>query len=223
MNNDVNHPPHYNAHPSGIECITVVEHMGFNLGNAIKYVWRADLKGNAIEDLEKARWYVDREIARRKNADGAAVGVEQQQECPTCHDMIPIEHDHDWTKCNQCMDINIAGREDHKHYLEYCNECKALGELHYVIGVEAGKATLKPFDEDMLMEFLRKFTAAETAIAAANAIANHFAAPKQRITVTLEQADRILQQYEINKRLSGTTFAQDMKNAIELILHGEGE
>lgn len=64
----VDHPAHYNAHPSGVECIDVVEHMGFNLGNAIKYVWRADEKGNAIEDLEKARWYITREIERRQAA-----------------------------------------------------------------------------------------------------------------------------------------------------------
>ena len=67
----VNHPPHYTGHPSGIECIQVVEHMGFCLGNAVKYVWRADLKGNAIEDLEKVRWYIDREITRRKAAQPA--------------------------------------------------------------------------------------------------------------------------------------------------------
>jgi hypothetical protein len=61
----VNHPPHYRSHPSGIECITIVEHMGFCLGNAIKYIWRAGLKSpSAIEDLRKARWYIDREIAR---------------------------------------------------------------------------------------------------------------------------------------------------------------
>ncbi|GAB7525345.1 DUF3310 domain-containing protein [Paraburkholderia sp. 2C] len=63
----VDHPAHYNAHPSGIECIDVVEHMGFNLGNAIKYIWRADHKGASIEDLKKARWYVDREIQKREN------------------------------------------------------------------------------------------------------------------------------------------------------------
>ena len=39
--------------------------MGFNLGNAITYIWRADEKGNAIEDLRKAAWYVEREIQRR--------------------------------------------------------------------------------------------------------------------------------------------------------------
>lgn len=60
----VNHPPHYTAHPSGVECIQITEHMGFCLGNAMKYIWRADLK-NGIEDLEKARWYIDREIAKR--------------------------------------------------------------------------------------------------------------------------------------------------------------
>ena len=64
----VNHPAHYTAHPSGVECITVTEHMGFNLGNAIKYIWRADEKGKDLEDLEKARWYVAREIERRKKA-----------------------------------------------------------------------------------------------------------------------------------------------------------
>jgi hypothetical protein len=39
--------------------------MGFNLGNAIKYIWRADEKANAIEDLRKARWYIEREISKR--------------------------------------------------------------------------------------------------------------------------------------------------------------
>jgi Protein of unknwon function (DUF3310) len=62
----VNHPPHYTSHPSGIECIEITRHMGFNLGNAIKYLWRADLKGDAIEDLEKAAWYITDEITKRK-------------------------------------------------------------------------------------------------------------------------------------------------------------
>lgn len=64
---EVNHPPHYNSHPSGIECIDVVEHMNFNLGNAIKYIWRAGLKNDdATKDLEKARWYIDRELKRKR-------------------------------------------------------------------------------------------------------------------------------------------------------------
>jgi hypothetical protein len=60
----VNHPKHYTSHPSGIECIQVTEHMSFTLGNAVKYIWRADLKADRLEDLRKARWYLDREIAR---------------------------------------------------------------------------------------------------------------------------------------------------------------
>lgn len=68
MHDDVNHPQHYTSHPSGVECIQITEHMGFNLGNALKYIWRCDLKRDAIQDLEKARFYLDREIARRKAA-----------------------------------------------------------------------------------------------------------------------------------------------------------
>jgi hypothetical protein len=68
MKNDpVNHPDHYTQHPSGVECIQITEHMSFNLGNAIKYIWRSDLKAG-MQDLEKARWYLDREIKRRKLA-----------------------------------------------------------------------------------------------------------------------------------------------------------
>ena len=66
MNDSVNHPKHYTEHPSGIECIQVTEYMGFCLGNAIKYIWRADLK-NGVEDLKKAVWYLNREINRREN------------------------------------------------------------------------------------------------------------------------------------------------------------
>ena len=62
----VNHPAHYTSHPSGVECIEVTRHMSFNLGNAIKYIWRADLKGNSLQDLEKAAWYIQREIDKRK-------------------------------------------------------------------------------------------------------------------------------------------------------------
>ena len=65
-NDSIHKPKHYTEHPSGIECIQVTEHMGFNLGNAIKYIWRFDLKKDAIEDLKKAKWYIDREITKRE-------------------------------------------------------------------------------------------------------------------------------------------------------------
>ena len=64
MNDNVNHPKHYNSHPSGVECIEITEYFNFNIGNAVKYCWRAGLKGEQVEDLRKARWYIDREISR---------------------------------------------------------------------------------------------------------------------------------------------------------------
>lgn len=57
-------PAHYRRHPSGIECIEVTRHMNFNVGNAIKYLWRYMDKGDPVENLKKAQWYLDDEIRR---------------------------------------------------------------------------------------------------------------------------------------------------------------
>lgn len=67
-NDPVNHPSHYTSHPSGIECIQITRHMGFNLGNAFKYIWRADEKheDGGIEDISKAIWYLQDELKKRK-------------------------------------------------------------------------------------------------------------------------------------------------------------
>ena len=66
VNKNVSHPSHYNQ---GIEAIDIIESWGlnFSLGNAIKYILRSPYKGKQIEDLEKARWYIDREINRLKD------------------------------------------------------------------------------------------------------------------------------------------------------------
>ncbi len=67
---NINHPLHYNSLLAKckcgvqIECIDVVRNMNFNLGNVVKYVWRAEHKGSVIENLKKARWYLDNEIER---------------------------------------------------------------------------------------------------------------------------------------------------------------
>lgn len=69
----VNHPAHYTSHPSGIEALQVTRHMNFNLGNAMKYIWRAGIKNEEkhIEDLEKAIFYIQDEIKRlRGEYDG---------------------------------------------------------------------------------------------------------------------------------------------------------
>lgn len=65
---EVDHPQHYTNHPSGVECIEIAEHFTFCVGNAVKYLWRAGLKGDEITDLHKARWYIEREITRRQHA-----------------------------------------------------------------------------------------------------------------------------------------------------------
>ena len=72
----VNHPTHYTSDPSGVECIQITRHRNFNIGNAIKYLWRAglkqsdgrDAKTKQIEDLRKAIFYINDEIERLENA-----------------------------------------------------------------------------------------------------------------------------------------------------------
>jgi len=71
-NDQVNHPSHYTSDPSGVECIEITRHRNFNIGNAIKYLWRAGLKheeglediDKQIEDLKKSIWYINDEIKR---------------------------------------------------------------------------------------------------------------------------------------------------------------
>ena len=62
----VNHPKHYTSDPSGVECITITRHRNFNVGNAMKYLWRAGIKDDKkhIEDLKKAVFYINDEITR---------------------------------------------------------------------------------------------------------------------------------------------------------------
>lgn len=87
MEFNVNHPKHYNSHPSGIECITIARHYTFSIGNAIKYLWRAGLKQDPsmedrekeIEDLEKAKWYIDDRIATLRG-DNSQQAVETNDE-----------------------------------------------------------------------------------------------------------------------------------------------
>jgi hypothetical protein len=71
MSDAVDHPKHYTSSPAKclkcghpIECIDVVEHMGFNLGNAMKYIWRSGLKDAVVQDLKKSIWYINRHIEK---------------------------------------------------------------------------------------------------------------------------------------------------------------
>jgi len=78
----INHPPHYTSHPSGVECIQITEGFSFNIGNAIKYLWRADEKGAPLDDLRKAGWYIEREITRRINLGNTAHLVTKSASLP---------------------------------------------------------------------------------------------------------------------------------------------
>lgn len=62
----VNHPEHYQG--NGIETIDVIEafDLNFNLGNAIKYILRSGRKGNKKEDIQKAIWYLSRELEKQE-------------------------------------------------------------------------------------------------------------------------------------------------------------
>lgn len=61
----VSHPQHYNWLPHGLEVIDITEHFNFRLGNALKYILRADHKGKPTEDLLKSLWYIQRELRAR--------------------------------------------------------------------------------------------------------------------------------------------------------------
>lgn len=90
---------HYNLHPSGVECIDIIKHHNYNVGAAIKYLWRAGLKEPAahIEDLKKARYYVDCEISMLGGDDVrtpeerfvASARIQAQEAIDRVHSMTP--------------------------------------------------------------------------------------------------------------------------------------
>ena len=88
----INHPPHYTQHPSGVECITITEHYNFNVGNAIKYLWRAGLKDgtDAASDLRKAAWYVQREIERVADVSTPVAFTDVVQDFPPVETLAQV-------------------------------------------------------------------------------------------------------------------------------------
>ena len=84
----VNQPPHYKGHPSGVECIDIVEHLPYNIGAAMKYLWRCDSKhDDPEEDLRKAAWYINREIYRRRTIKHRARPVHDPTESVDMQDV----------------------------------------------------------------------------------------------------------------------------------------
>jgi len=77
-------PDYYSNHPSGIECIQITEHMDFLTGNAIKYLWRAAMKGDKINDLEKAKWYIQRIIDKEDMCEDNTTELEDENISNCC-------------------------------------------------------------------------------------------------------------------------------------------
>ena len=116
MVDNVNYPPHYRAHASGVECIEITEHMNFCLGNAVKYIWRAGLKKDAVEDLNKAVWYVNREIKR----------IEKDKE-ERFRELIR----HQYTESNRSSEWDLSNFEEGSlQYPEYSIQYNPPSENH---------------------------------------------------------------------------------------------
>lgn len=133
----VNHPAHYTQHPSGVEQIELSEHMTFNVGNAFKYLHRAALKGNQKQDLEKAAWYIQREIKRCPNG-GLWLNIdwmyaEAEGELYFKHETCPVRKNlYDFTRRGNSSYLKKAA-EELKKMIEMNHEeqvkCGICGEV----------------------------------------------------------------------------------------------
>ena len=74
----VSHPEHYNAHPSGVECVEMTKLMNFNLGNAFKYLHRRLLKGDPVENMRKAEFYLNAELGLRRSMRSVAARLSRR-------------------------------------------------------------------------------------------------------------------------------------------------
>lgn len=125
---NVNNPKHYTEHPSGIECIQITEHMGFNLGNAFKYVFRSELK-NGLQDLKKSIWYLERELERRSvthiwktipSADQyevSTLGEIRNKETKRLRKLVKLK--------NGYLTFGFIDKNTKKHKLKYVHRCVA--------------------------------------------------------------------------------------------------
>ena len=122
---NVQHPKHYNSDPSGIECIEIVRHRNFNIGSAIKYLWRAGLKDDSsmtirqktIEDLEKSKWCIDDEIQRLKN-----LSADEASFVPEVGDILVVDK-------YDLMIMIYKGLDDNKRPTDYATYNVDSGDL----------------------------------------------------------------------------------------------
>ncbi len=128
MSETVNHPAHYNV--GKIEVIDAIESwdLNFSLGNAVKYIARADHKGKPIEDLRKALWYIEREIARRTNHEADVILFKfRGEECRLFRDGDRYALNE--CSCHICDVCTFADRESDEYPCSVC--CHNGGEREY--------------------------------------------------------------------------------------------
>lgn len=120
--NQVDHPPHYTAHDSGVECIDVIEGFEFCLAQVLKYVWRAGLKGgeeHIKQDLHKAVWYLDRAFVNRRrgvaelaeSSTKAAEVVLERDSTSFLHDVLKAAMDDDLDSLRQLLQAECAAHD----------------------------------------------------------------------------------------------------------------
>lgn len=120
MSNTVDHPPHY-QHPSGVEAIDICEHLGFNLGNAYKYLARAGKKGDRAEDLRKAAWYLRREIERMKSGKSNTIKVPKSVQ-NMAREVLRHTKDIDaFGRMLMCIEMGVLGHANMSRVLADCN------------------------------------------------------------------------------------------------------
>lgn len=117
-NDPVNHPAHYTSDPSGVECIQITRHRNFNVGNAIKYLWRAGLKDETktIEDLKKAIFYINDEIGRLERL--------QIKRVETAPEPAQPQQRPSGRTCPNCKAGTFAGVDSDGKAFEYCFACE---------------------------------------------------------------------------------------------------
>lgn len=114
MSDNVNNPAHYKA--GGIEAIDVIEafELGHHLGNVVAYVLRADRKGAALQDLMKARWYIDREINRRSGVPLVETDAERAQRLERVMAELKVRVREHAKRISECPDrsVDVRARAD---------------------------------------------------------------------------------------------------------------
>jgi hypothetical protein len=144
MPDEIDHPAHYTSLPGGIECIDVVQHMNFCRGAAIKYVWRAGEKGDAVTDLRKAIKMLEFEIARledeRDEQERQCVSIEALAKAREEASLLADRVDSGWDVEAVERAKAAFGTAPEDSYTRVIGELRAEARGDYKFGTDASRA-----------------------------------------------------------------------------------